>query len=121
MTDMPTWRLLLQVGPRVLAGWLAHYAALVLYTLAHVLVAPLLRRLLPGSFRAQRLCDAWEYGAGLEHGVGRRTRASRAPGSDHDRRGEVPRSGDASASDKGADGGVQTERVPPQPVPVLSG
>jgi len=64
----------------VLCGWFAHYAMLALYTAAHCLAAPLLRRLFPRSFTVQRWIDCWEYGAGLEHGVRKGAWATTAPG-----------------------------------------
>ncbi|KAG2423187.1 hypothetical protein HXX76_010955 [Chlamydomonas incerta] len=58
-------RVLLQVGPKTLVSWFAHYFALVAYSLGHVLLSPL-RGVVP-SYSFQRMLDALEYGSGFDY------------------------------------------------------
>ena len=58
--------MVLHVGPAMLLGWFAHFGALVAYTLAHWLLAPL-KPLLPRDwYRARRLLDALRWGSGSD-------------------------------------------------------
>ncbi|GLC52765.1 hypothetical protein PLESTB_000665700 [Pleodorina starrii] len=58
-------RVLLQVGPRTLLSWFAHYTALLAYTLAYAVLRPL-RQVVP-YYGFQRLLDALEYGSGSDY------------------------------------------------------
>ena len=60
---------MLQLGPRLLAGWVKNFSALALYTAAHALLAPLARLAPPlaHSWRFRRLLDALKWGAGLDY------------------------------------------------------
>ncbi|KAG2452103.1 hypothetical protein HYH02_003137 [Chlamydomonas schloesseri] len=58
-------RVLMQVGPKTLVAWFAHYFALVAYSLGHVLLSPL-RGVIP-SYTFQRMLDALEYGSGSDY------------------------------------------------------
>lgn len=58
-------RVLWQVGPALVAGWFRHYFALLAYTLAHAVLAPL-KRWVP-SFRFRRLVDALKWGSGSDY------------------------------------------------------
>jgi hypothetical protein len=57
--------MVVQVGPRVLLGWLRHFWALAFYSIAHTLLRPL-SALLRG-FRFRRTLDALEHGSGHDH------------------------------------------------------
>jgi hypothetical protein len=61
-------RVLAQLGPRLLLRWMAHYAALVVYTVAHHVVGRPLRALARGrGYRLQRWLDALEYGSASDY------------------------------------------------------
>jgi len=65
--------LLFYIGPRELADWLAHVAAMLVYDALHNFAGPPARaasRALPGrrGFALRRAADAWEYGAGMDYG-----------------------------------------------------
>jgi hypothetical protein len=55
-----------QVGPRVVLGWLGHYWALAAYTLLDALARPLRGLRALQGHRAQRWMDAWRWGAGQD-------------------------------------------------------
>lgn len=55
-------RVMIQVGPKVLLGWMRHYFALAAYTLLNTLIRPLALR--SGWFRLRRWADAWCWGSG---------------------------------------------------------
>ena len=55
-----------QVGPRVVLGWLAHYWALAAYTLLDAAARPLRGVKFLQRHRVQRWMDAWRWGAGQD-------------------------------------------------------
>lgn len=58
---------IVQLGPRLLLGWVRDFVALALYTLAYSLLAPLRRLpLLRRSWRFRRLLDALCWGSGAD-------------------------------------------------------
>mmetsp|Transcript_51368 Transcript_51368/g.164226 ORF Transcript_51368/g.164226 Transcript_51368/m.164226 type:complete len:170 (-) Transcript_51368:27-536(-) len=69
-------RTLGHVGPGPFFGWFVHFHMLAFYTVAHYVVGPLIRvlaRLMPVrrlAFMMRRTAEAFEYGAGLDHGSG---------------------------------------------------
>ena len=56
----------MQVGPRVVLGWLAHYWALAAYTLLDAAARPLRGVKFLQRHRVQRWMDAWRWGAGQD-------------------------------------------------------
>lgn len=59
-------RVLFQLGPLLILQWMGHFACLILYTVLHILLSPF-RGLFKG-YVFQRICDALEWGSGLDHG-----------------------------------------------------
>lgn len=60
---------MLQLGPRLLAGWVRSFLALAAYTAAHALLGALARLAPPlaRGWRFRRLRDAVKWGAGLDY------------------------------------------------------
>ncbi|KAK9841815.1 hypothetical protein WJX81_004881 [Elliptochloris bilobata] len=59
-------RVLAQVGPHVVLGWLGHYWALAAYTLLDAVARPLRGVKFLQGHRVQRCMDAWRWGAGQD-------------------------------------------------------
>jgi len=57
-------RVLFQVGPLLLLKWFGHFFALVAYSILHIILIPF-RRLFRG-YIFNRMCDAFEWGSGLD-------------------------------------------------------
>lgn len=63
-------RVLIQLGPKILADWIKHYLSLLAYTICAVALKPLIS-ISPGfirdSYRVCRFMEALTYGSGLDH------------------------------------------------------
>lgn len=59
-------RVLFQLGPLLILQWMGHFTCLLMYTVLHILIEPF-RGLFKG-YVFQRICDALEWGSGLDHG-----------------------------------------------------
>ena len=61
-------RVLFQLGPKMIIMWMFHFICLVAYTLLHIILSPL-RSIAKakGSYKLQRMLDAFEWGSGMDH------------------------------------------------------
>lgn len=60
------FRVLFQIGPKVLLGWFAHYAMLGVYTVLHHTLGKLITAH-SKNFRLRRLAQAWCYGSSSDY------------------------------------------------------
>ncbi|PNW84115.1 hypothetical protein CHLRE_04g221550v5 [Chlamydomonas reinhardtii] len=100
-------RVLMQVGPKTLVSWFAHYFALVAYSLGHVLLSPL-RGVVP-SYSFQRMLDALEYGSGSDYRY--HAPAGPAAGAAVSAGRGAPVAAALSAAARSIDGGAATESM----------
>jgi hypothetical protein len=112
-------RVLRQVGPRVLTGWLGHFVALAAFTVCHKILLPLVSLLLPWlrqNYTWARMRDAVRYGCGGDYVSHNAPRPAATAGAAADAAraataAQTARHGGGAGGDAGAGGEATTART----------